>query len=110
MVKKPKLKVDWSETAELQFFDILEYWTKRNKSSVYAQKLSKEVWERTVQISINPLSYVSTNFLNTRKAALGHYSIYYKITDTKILITAFWDNRQNPKKLLKILKNKKTSE
>lgn len=34
---------------------------------------------------------------------LGNYSIFYKIFDEKIIITAFWDNRQDPKKLLKIL-------
>jgi len=31
---------------------------------------------------------------------MGHFSIYYKITETKLIIMAFWDNRQDPKKLL----------
>ena len=34
---------------------------------------------------------------------MGHFSIYYKLLDEKLIITAFWDNRQDPKKLLDIL-------
>jgi len=35
---------------------------------------------------------------------MGHFSLFYKITDTEIIITAFWDNRQDPAKLLQLLK------
>jgi hypothetical protein len=30
---------------------------------------------------------------------MGHFSLYYKITDKFIIVLAFWDNRQNPKEL-----------
>jgi hypothetical protein len=33
---------------------------------------------------------------------MGNFSIYYKILNENIIITAFWDNRQNQKKLLKL--------
>ncbi|WP_344731121.1 type II toxin-antitoxin system RelE/ParE family toxin [Corallibacter vietnamensis] len=86
---------------------ILEYWVKRNKSNNYSKKLLKLVSERTKQIAEKPLIYKATDFKDTRVASLGNFSIYYKFNDTEIIITAFWDNRQNPKKLLKILENKK---
>ena len=38
---------------------------------------------------------------------MGNFSIYYKVNKMEIIITAFWDNRQNPKKLLEILEKKK---
>jgi len=53
-----------------------------------------------------PFIYKSTDFKDVRVASLGNYSIYYKVTDEEIIISAFWDNRQNPKKLLKILRDK----
>jgi len=37
---------------------------------------------------------------------MGNFSIYYKVSDQEIIITAFWDNRQDPKKLLAILEGK----
>lgn len=65
------------------------------------------VSERTKQIAENPLIYKATDFKDVRVASLGNFSIFYKVSDEMVIITAFWDNRQNPKKLLKILENKK---
>jgi len=102
-----KRNVIWTRTADLQFVGILEYWVKRNKSNTYSKKLIKLVSERTKQIAEKPLIYKTTDFKDTRVASLGNFSIYYKITDKNIIITALWDNRQDPKKLLKILEDKK---
>jgi len=63
--------------------------------------------ERTKQISKKPFIYKSTDFKDIRVASLGNFSIYYKVTDEQIIISAFWDNRQDPKKLLKLLQNKR---
>ncbi|MEA3449011.1 MAG: hypothetical protein U9Q98_11300 [Bacteroidota bacterium] len=46
----------------------------------------------------------STNFKDIRVAPIGNFSIYYKITDEHIIISAFWDNRQDPKSYYLILK------
>ncbi|QTD37948.1 type II toxin-antitoxin system RelE/ParE family toxin [Polaribacter batillariae] len=102
-----KRNVIWTRTADIQFVGILEYWVKKNKSNRYSKKLLKLVSERTKQIAEKPLIYKATDFKDTRVASLGNFSIYYKFNDTEIIITAFWDNRQNSKKLLKILENKK---
>jgi len=94
----------WTETAAKQRKEILKYWTKRNGSILYAQKLISLIADQ-VQIILNhPESFKSTNFEGTRESALGHFSIYYKLTKDKLIITAFWDNRQDPKKLLEIIK------
>ncbi len=101
-----KRDVIWTRTADIQFVGILEYWVKRNKSNTYSKKLVKLVSERTKQIAEKPLIYKATDFKDVRIASLGNFSIFYKVSDEKIIITAFWDNRQDPKKLLKILENK----
>jgi plasmid stabilization system protein ParE len=102
-----KRNVIWTRTADLQFVGILEYWVKRNKSNAYSKKLVKLVSERTKQIADKPLIYKATDFKDVRVASLGNFSIYYKVSEKEIIITAFWDNRQDPEKLLKILENKK---
>jgi plasmid stabilization system protein ParE len=99
-----KRTVVWTRTADVQFAGILQYWVEKNKSNTYSKKLIKLVSERTEQIAKNPFLYKSADFKNTRVASLGHFSIYYQVSDKRIIVTAFWDNRQDPKKLLDILK------
>lgn len=99
--------VKWTRTADIQYVGILEYWVKRNKSAAYSRKLIKIVEKRTKQIAETPFIYKKTNFKDTRVASLGNFSIFYKVRENEIIITAFWDNRQNPEKLLKILKGEK---
>jgi len=102
-----KRAVKWTRTADIQYVGVLEYWVKRNKSATYSRKLIRIVAARTNQIAETPFIYPKTNFKDTWVASLGNFSIFYKVTDDEIIITAFWDNRQDPKKLLQILKGKK---
>lgn len=100
--QKPLL-IEWTDTATRQLLSILEYWINRNKSTNFAEKLADLVWDKVRFIACNPNASPKTIFQNTYKAAFGHYSIFYKIIGSKILITAFWDNRQDPKKLIDLL-------
>lgn len=102
-----KRTVRWTSTADNQFVEILEYWVKKNKSNTYSLKLIRIVTERTRQIAKTPFIFKSADFQDTRVASLDNFSIFYKVINKEIIITAFWDNRQNPKKLLRILKTKK---
>lgn len=98
------LKIIWTNTAVLQRRKILIYWTKRNKSNVYSKKLITEIVDRVRFLANNPESFILTNFSDIRTSTLGHYNIFYKITSNELIIMAFWDNRQNPKKITKLLK------
>ena len=85
---------------------MLEYWKKINKSNKYSIKLIKLVSDRTTQIALNPELFKRTKFNNMHVSSMKNYSIYYRVTEKEIIITAFWDNRQDPKKLLSHLKYK----
>lgn len=95
--------VIWTETAANQRREILRYWVKRNGTTTYAEKLIKLIAEQTKIISSNPELFRKADFPETHVSVLGHFSLFYKNTKNSIVITAFWDNRQNPKKLLKLL-------
>ncbi|WP_158602506.1 type II toxin-antitoxin system RelE/ParE family toxin [Proteiniphilum sp. X52] len=58
--------------------------------------------ERTFLLKSSPFSGRKTDFNDIRILPIKHYSILYKIEGSRILIMAFWDNRQNPQKLLKL--------
>ena len=99
-----KKSVTWTQTAITQRRKILKYWTLRNKSTTYAEKLIVLIKERTDLIAKHPELGKPTNHSETRVVAMGNFSIYYKSLDNRIFITSFWDNHQNPDKLLKLLK------
>lgn len=102
-----KRAIVWTETAAKQRREILKYWTKRNNSKVYAEKLIQLIAKQTKIISKHPESFKEADYPDTRESAMGHFSIYYKYTDKELLITAFWDNRQGPKELLDLLNKNK---
>ncbi len=106
MAKRKKLAVKWTSTAQKQFYLVLDYWIERNKSTSFSEKLAGLVWDKIEFISRNPVASKATEHPDTRISSLGHYSIVYKVIKSEIIILAFWDNRQNPKKLYKLLGGK----
>lgn len=84
-----KKSVIWTQTAIRQRREILKYWTIRNHSSIYAEKLIGFIKDRIDLILDNPEAGKQTNHSDNREAAMGNFSIYYKIADSRIYITAF---------------------
>jgi len=99
-----RLKIIWTKTAYRQRNSIFKYWNDRNKNNNYSKKLLKEINSRTHQISNFPEIGKKVDFKNTRAVSLGHFSIFYQHIGNSIIITAFWDNRDDPSKLLSSLK------
>ena len=62
---------------------------------------------KTTRISEKPFIHKATDFKDVIVGSLKNFSIHYKASEEQIIVTAFWDNRQNPKKLLEIVKNEK---
>lgn len=99
-----KRKIVWTETAAFQRRAVLAYWVKRNQSTAYSVKLIEVTKSRLKSIANNPLANKEAEIAATRVAAMGHFSIFYKVDSTQIVITAFWDNRQDPQKLYEQLR------
>jgi len=62
------------------------------------------VLKKTKEISKNPFIYKSAGFKELKVTSVRNFSIYFDTNNTQIIIYAFWDDRQNPDKLLEILK------
>lgn len=97
-------QIVWTRTAVNQRKHILEYWIIKNQSTTYSEKLVELFRERTRQLIKHPKLGKKADFPETRVISLGHFSIFYKATKDRIIITSVWDNRQNPADLLKLLK------
>jgi hypothetical protein len=96
----------WTATAVRQRNMVFDYWNNRNKSNIYSKKLLRQSNERINLLKSNPYLGKKTDFLTTRILSLGHYSILYRVINSKIVITGFWDNRQDPEKLLTLLRKR----
>lgn len=97
-----KRKVTWTNTASIQLREVLEFWVSRTKSNTYSLKLLSKIESRIKTLLQFPFEYPETSYPEVRVAAMNHYSIFYKVADDRIIILAFWDNRQDPKKLLSL--------
>ena len=98
------LKVFWTETAVAQRNSIFEYWNKRNGSNTYSAKLRLIINNNIELLRKYPELGIKTDFEEHRSLVLGHFSLFYKFDTERIIITAYWDNRQDPEKLLALLK------
>ena len=91
-----KYKIDWSIEARLDLIDILEYYNKRNKSSLYSKKLNSKINRSTKLITKNPLIGLQSEIESVRALITGDYQIIYELSDNLILITMIWDCRRDP--------------
>lgn len=86
MVKK---SVKWTHTAIWQRRQILKYWHERTGSKKYSEKILKLSNDRIEILKEFFDSFVETDFPDTRVSAMGHFSIFYKVKKTQLIITAF---------------------
>lgn len=98
-----KIKVEWTHFAKQQRDEIFEYWNNRNRSNSYSKKLKIIIKEKTNQLKTQSFSGKKTIDENTRMLVFKNYSLIYYIEKETISIISFWENHQNPEKLLEIL-------
>jgi len=91
-----KYKIDWSIEARLDLIDILDYYNKRNKSTLYSKKLNSKINRSTKLIAKNPLIGLQSGIESVRALITGDYQIIYELSDNLILITMIWDCRRDP--------------
>jgi len=100
-----EVNIFWTKTAVKQRNHIFEYWNNRNFSTAYSVKLNLMIRERLNLLKSNLEMGKMTEFKETRAIFITYYSLLYKIEKNNIIITGFWDNRQDSKKLSKFLKD-----
>lgn len=86
-----KLKVDR--------YQILTYWKKRNKSTVYSNKLNGQFNAAIRSIRKYPLINRRTDIINMHVKIVKHFYIIYEVFKNEIVILRVWDSRQNPQNL-----------
>jgi plasmid stabilization system protein ParE len=91
-----KFKIEWSKEARLDLLDILEFYVKRNGSSLYSIKLNSQINNSIKSLVRNPSLGKLTEYKAVRALITGDYQIIYEVFDGLLLILMIWDCRRNP--------------
>jgi plasmid stabilization system protein ParE len=97
-------QIIWSQRAQDDRKQILEYWKNRNKSNTYSKKLDKRFREALNIIRDYPQIGKQTDDQKARIKIVKDYLLIYEETENTIILLTIWDSRQDPEKLEKILK------
>ena len=97
------LAVKWSDRAEWEFDDILNYWNERNGSQRYSTKLINLVNESIEKLTEYPDSGQATDNLFVRYKIVKDYFLYYSFDETTLHIVDICDMRRNPEYIKSLL-------
>lgn len=94
------VSVTWSPTAKRTYYQILEYldknWTQKELTAFITR-----TEEAIGSICTNPLLYPYSKESDTHKCVLvKQVSLFYRKQKSDIELLVFWDNRQDPSKLV----------
>jgi len=94
-----KREVVWTRNSEIQLQEILEFFTNRNKSEQYSQRLYKKFKAELKVAAQRPEIGIRTKLDQIRGLIVEDYILFYQILEDKLLVLKVWDCRQNPDKL-----------
>lgn len=95
-----KRKINWTEKANLERKEILQYWINRNKSKRYSIKLNKLFVETLKKTAENPMIGRKTDFNeNIRVKIVRDYLLFYKFDDKQLKVLSIWDGNRDDNKL-----------
>ncbi len=87
-----KRTVKWTEKANFERKEILDYWINRNKSKTYSIKLNKLFVEAVNKIARFPTTGRKTDFdENIRLKIVKDYLLFYEYDDIQLKILSVWD-------------------
>ena len=88
-------EIVWSQKAEDDLMQILEYWYNRNKSIVFPEKLTDEIFEAIQILKSHPNFGRKINQAEFRRVLVRYYLIIYKPENEQIKIIRIIDGRQD---------------
>ncbi|AJW64919.1 Plasmid stabilization system protein [Elizabethkingia miricola] len=92
-------KIIWTQKANIERRDILEYWIDRNKSKKFSIKLNKLIVDTIKQIAENPGIGRKTNLENVWVKIIRDYLLFYEFDENYLKILTLWDGRREENSL-----------
>ena len=93
--KKVARTLIWSEPAQINIDDIVDYYNRRNGSPTYSNRLTLEFRERMNMVVANP--YSGQRWMDDfRYVIVKPFQLFYYVTKTEVIVAAVWDARRDP--------------
>ena len=86
-------QIIWSQRAQADRKQILEYWRNRNKSNTYSKNLDKRFREVLNIIRDYPQIGKQTDDQKARIKIVKDYLLIYEETKDSIILLTIWDSR-----------------
>jgi hypothetical protein len=97
-------KIVWTKTASQQLEEVVLFWNAHNGNNLFSQKILKATNASAKRLIRFPFSGKLTDFPSVRAIILlKSFTLFYKVMDSKVLILLFWDSRQDPDKIKRVL-------
>ena len=91
-------KIIWHPDAKNELFEILDFYTQRNGSSEYSNRLFEKIEHRLSFISIDWQLGEKINKKNVRRTTVESFVIHYLIHPDSIDVLSIRDARRKPKR------------
>jgi plasmid stabilization system protein ParE len=92
-------KIIWSPRSEIDLYQILEFYGKRNGNYNYSRNIYARIRKSILVLKHFPGIGAQTDIENIKNLILGDFSVFYRIKENTIEIVAVWDGKQNPDNL-----------
>lgn len=96
-------KIIWTEIADYEMFEILNYYSNRNKSKTYSKKLYKEIQQKIAKLDFAVALPQKTSKKDIFYFVHNHICILFSFQKVAIFIKSVWDERRNPNTIEKFL-------
>lgn len=81
-----KRKIVWTQKAQAERKDILQYWIIRNKSKIFSVKLNNLILNTLHLLAEHPTVGRRTELLNVRVKIVRDYLILYELSDIELIV------------------------
>lgn len=90
------LQIEWTNTAEQDLNEVLEYWNERNGSKLFSVKLYELIKHNIGILARFPESGKPTNKAFIRVKIVKQYFVFYTYNDSTLTIMGLCDMRRDP--------------
>ncbi len=97
--------IKWTDESRLEMFEIMKYYTKRNKSKTFSYKLHSEIKYELKNLEFSIALPQKTTKPNIFYFTHKHVSVFFSFQDNTIFVKSVSDDRRNPLTIEMILKN-----
>jgi ParE toxin of type II toxin-antitoxin system, parDE len=91
-----KRKVIWTSRADSEWYEILDYYAKRNKNKIYSARLHREIQQRLKKLDFSVALPQKTTKLNVFYFTYNHISVFFSFKSNTVFVKSVSDDRRNP--------------